>query len=78
LWAALLKAAGQLDVQLFVSTHSLDSLNALNSVLDKECASFRDDVNIYTLRRRGDGEIAALEYDYEMFSYLLSREVEIR
>jgi len=78
LWTALLKSASQLDVQLFISTHSLDSLNALNSVLDETCKDMREDVNIYTLRRGGEGDIVVLGYDYEKFSYLLSREVEIR
>lgn len=78
LWTALLKAARQLDVQLFISTHSLDSLNALNVALDEECNEFQDEVNIYTLRRSEDGDIAVLSYDYEKFSYLLLREVEIR
>lgn len=78
LWVALLKAARQLDVQLFISTHSLDSLNALNDALDNSCKDFQDEVNIYTLRRNTIGEITTLDYGYEKFSYLLSREVEIR
>lgn len=78
LWKALLRAANQLDVQLFISTHSLDSLNALNDVLNDECKDFQDEVNIYTLRRCNKGDIAVLNYDYEKFSYLLPRGVEIR
>ncbi|WP_294630304.1 ATP-binding protein [uncultured Bacteroides sp.] len=78
LWLALLKSARQLDVQLFISTHSIDSLNALNKVLTQQCAESRQDVCIFTLRRSEDGEIKNYRYDYEKFSYVLAREVEIR
>lgn len=78
LWTALLKSAKLLDVQVFVSTHSLDSLNALDMVLSHSCPESQQDVNIFTLRRGEDGEIANYRYDYEKFSYVLAREVEIR
>ena len=58
LWTALLKSAKQLDVQVFVSTHSLDSLNALDEVLSHSCLESQQDVKIFTLRRGEEGEIA--------------------
>lgn len=78
LWTALLKSAKQLDVQVFVSTHSLDSLNALDKVLSHSCPESQQDVKIFTLRRGEDGEIVNYRYDYDKFSYVLAREVEIR
>jgi len=78
LWKALLKTARQLNTQLFISTHSIDSLNALNDTLNDGFRDSQEEVNIYTLRRGDEGDIAVLDYDYEKFSYLLSREVEIR
>lgn len=45
LWRALLKASESLDIQLFVSTHSLDSLNAFNSTIAGDNFSgMRDDI----------------------------------
>lgn len=78
LWSALLKVANMLDVQLFVSTHSIDSLNALNDTLENECGINKDDVSIYTLRHKDDDNIVVLDYNYDSFNYLLSRKVEIR
>ncbi len=78
LWSALLKSAKQLDVQLFVSTHSVDSLKALNKVLSHGCIENQQDIAVFTLRRGEDGEIDNYRYDYEKFNYVLGREVEIR
>lgn len=78
LWSALLTVARQLDVQLFASTHSIDSLNALSDVLEKDCVDNRQDVEIYTLRRKDDDDITPFPYNFEKFNYLLGQEVEIR
>lgn len=79
LWSALLKASRTLDVQLFVSTHSLDSLNALNRELSgDDLADMRGNVGLLTLRRAADGTVSANRYDYEKFNYVLGMEVEIR
>lgn len=79
LWSALLTAAKVLDVQLFVSTHSLDSLNALNRVLmEDECVDMQKEVELMTLRREDDDTITSYRYDYEKFNYVLNMEVEIR
>lgn len=79
LWQALLKAAQSLDVQLFVSTHSLDSLNALSRTLAADSFSdMRNEVELLTLRRENDDTIISYRYDYDKFSYVLDMEVEIR
>lgn len=79
LWRALLAAAKVLDVQLFVSTHSLDSLNALNRVLmEDEYIDMQENVELLTLRRDDDDTITSYRYDYEKFNYVLNTEVEIR
>lgn len=78
LWSAILQAADILDVQVFASTHSIDSLNSLNGLLTKGMSTAREDVSIHTLRRNGEGVITAFYYEYDKFSHLLANEVEIR
>ncbi|MCD8287803.1 MAG: AAA family ATPase [Porphyromonadaceae bacterium] len=78
LWSALLKAADELDVQVFASTHSKDSLLALKSVLTDELREQREDVKMFTLRKFKDDEVKAYAYDYEMFNHVLGQDIEIR
>lgn len=78
LWTAILHAADTLGVQVFASTHSVDSLKSLNILLNKSASAYRDNVGIHTLRRNDTGNITAFFYDYDKFNYLLENEVEIR
>lgn len=78
LWKAIMRTAALLDVQLFMSTHSVDSLNALNDIVTEEMKDLRDDVKIFTLRKDGSGSITCYPFAYEKFNYLLDREEEIR
>lgn len=78
LWKAVLFMATKFDIQVFVSTHSLDSLNALNALLEEDEQSTQEDVSILTLRKYNGDNITAYRYQYEDFNYLLNREEEIR
>lgn len=78
LWRLILTSAVRFDVQVVLSTHSLDSLNALNSLLENEMAVSRDGVRIYTLRKDGDDDVTCYPYAYDKFNYLLGMEEEIR
>ncbi len=78
LWRALLKAAEELDVQLFASTHSMDSLLALKQVLSEELPEMQELVRIYTLRKDENDDVATYLYDYEVFNHVLNQEVDIR
>lgn len=79
LWRALFKSARIMGVQLFISTHSLDSLRALDSVLSEtDFLEMQSDVELFTLRRGEDDVVVGYRYDYEKFSYVLGQEVEIR
>lgn len=78
LWKAVLTMATTFDIQVFVSTHSIDSLNALSELLDKEEVVLQNDVNVITLRKYEEDNITAYNYLFEDFNYLLKREEEIR
>lgn len=78
LWISVLFMARKYDIQVFLSTHSVDSLNALSSVLADETSESKSDVKIFTLRKNKNDEIKAYNYGFDKFSYLLGREEEIR
>lgn len=78
LWKLIVNTASRLNVQVFASTHSIDSLHALNSLLADDMPDFRKDVRIYTLRKNNEDDVTCYPYGYEKFSYLLDMEEEIR
>lgn len=66
------------DIQVFLSTHGVDSLNALNTLLEGEMPECQSDVKIFTLRKNMQDELKSYDYQFEKFNYLLDREEEIR
>lgn len=78
LWKSIITMSAQLDVQVFASTHSLDSLKALNDLLSTDLSSNQKDVKIITLRKDNEDNVKCYPYAYEKFNYLLDMEEEIR
>ena len=78
LWRTIISMAKAYNVQLFITTHNIDSIKALSSVLGSEEADFRDDSNIYTLRKKSDGEVLAIRSTYEQLDYMVNQEMELR
>lgn len=78
LWKAVLLMAEKFDIQVFASTHSLDSLNALNALLEEGDQKEQEEVNILTLRKYDEDDVITYCYHYEDFNYLLNREEELR
>lgn len=78
LWKMIIATAAKLDVQVFVSTHSVDSLHALNQLITDDMPDYRKDVKIYTLRKDDKDDVTCYPYEYEKFNYLLDMEEEIR
>lgn len=77
LWKMLLETAKQFNVQLYATTHNMDSLQGLEQVLSDN-KGFQSDVSVYKLIHRGDDSMRILCYDCESFSTLLQNENEIR
>ena len=78
LWRTIISMAKAYNVQLFITTHNIDSIKALSRVLGSEDADFRDDSNIYTLRKKSDGEVLAVRSTYEQLDYMVNQEMELR
>lgn len=79
LWKVILKVAKKNNVQLFASTHNIDSLKGLCKILsEKDYESYRDIVATFKLIKGKNGIVRSLNYDYTSFRYSLNQELEIR
>lgn len=79
LWKAIIKTADLLNVQVFATTHNIESLQSLNKVLyDSDCIELRNGIMCYSLRHLETDELKAYEYPYEKFQYVIDQEIEIR
>lgn len=78
LWKAILKTSELLDVQVFATTHNIESLRSLNKVLNNDCIEYRDEIMCYSLRHMDDDELNAYKYPYDKFNYVINQEIEIR
>lgn len=77
LWEIVLKLSRKYNVQVFASTHNIDSLQGLCSFLANE-TSEQNQISLYKLLRKDIECNSALQYDYEEFRFMLERENEIR
>ena len=79
LWRAIIQTAKELNVQVFATTHNIDTLQAANTVLQEESyVDMQPEWRTYTLRKFPEGELKAYKHSYEQFSYLLNEDREIR
>jgi len=79
LWKAIIRLANQYNVQIFVTTHNLETLKYLKEVLEtNEMTNFQKDVRSYTLRKLKDATLKAYKYDFEQFGYCVEQGIEIR
>ncbi len=78
LWRMLLTTAKKFNVQVFVTTHNIDSIKGLSKVLGGDQARFQESVSCYKLIHRDDDTMRTLYYPYKSFSTLIENENEIR
>lgn len=79
LWKVILSMAKSLHVQVFTTTHNVDSLKGLQQVLsESDWADYRQEMAVYTLRRLPEDKMKVYQYLYEAFDYAIKQEIEIR
>jgi AAA15 family ATPase/GTPase len=79
LWRAIIQTAKELNVQVFATTHNIDTLQAVNAVLQEDAyKEMQPQWRAFTLRKFSEGELTAYKHTYEQFSYLLNEDREIR
>lgn len=77
LWEAIINAAQASNVQLFVSTHNLDSIKGLNKVLASH-SEFSDLMSSYKLTKTKEDNIIATRYDAAHLDFMIEQEIEMR
>ena len=78
LWDSLIRLSQKLNVQLFITTHNIETLRALKSALEKDSnQGFQTQVKAYTLRDIG-GEHKSYKYDFESFEHAINQRIELR
>lgn len=79
LWKVILAVAINNNVQLFASTHNIDSLKGLNAVMSEADSEFyKDKVCSFKLIKDKNGVVTSLAYDFPSFQYSINQELEMR
>lgn len=78
LWEALFAASKVLNVQLFVSTHNIDSLRALSRFLIAQDDEMKNQLSAYKLVHTDGDELKGLRYDADTLHYMINQEIEVR
>ncbi len=79
LWNAVFKASQKFDVQLFATTHNIETLKYLQkAVADSNNVEFENSVRSYTLRKLENDIVKSYKYDYEKFQFSIEQGIEMR
>ena len=77
LWDIIFKYAKEWNIQVFVTTHSQDTLRSFYYVAEKT-PQYKEMANYFTLSRKGDGDVKAINYDLEDIETSILANLEIR
>lgn len=79
LWRAIFIAAKEFDVQIFVTTHNIDSLQAAAKVMDEEdFITLKDELSVYSLIKSNEGKLTAIRSNFEQFEHVITYNLELR
>ncbi|GHT34307.1 ATP/GTP phosphatase [Bacteroidia bacterium] len=79
LWKSLLVYTHQNDVQLFISTHNIETLACLKSVLEeKDFENMQDLAKVFTVAKTSKAGYQTYRYSFEGFKNAIEHETEIR
>jgi len=78
LWKAILDGATRKNVQIFITTHNIESLRALNHYLENNGMTYQDDLRIYSIKQYEGEDIRAVNTTYPQFNHLINEELELR
>lgn len=79
LWKVVLTVATSNNVQVFASTHNIDSLKGLCTILNEtKYVNFREIISAFKLIKNQEGVVTGLNYDYPSFQYCINQELEMR
>lgn len=79
LWKLILKLSAKYNVQVFLTTHSIEVLKYLNQVLEvNDFADNKDKIMIYTIQNLFEKGHKAYKYDMESLKFSFENNIEIR
>jgi AAA15 family ATPase/GTPase len=79
LWKALLSFAHNNKVQFFISTHSIETLECLTSLLDEDTyEGMRDYTKVIALTKTKEAKFKAYNYSYEEFKTAINNHSDLR
>jgi hypothetical protein len=69
----------QNDVQLFITTHNIETLECLKSVLeDSQYENMQDCSKVFAISKTAQSEYKAYKYPYEEFKTAIDNDIELR
>jgi AAA15 family ATPase/GTPase len=77
LWEIIFKYAKEWNIQVFVTTHSKDTLRSFYYVAAKT-PQYQEMANYFTLNRKSNGDVRAVNYDLEDIETSILANLEIR
>lgn len=77
LWMTIISAAKKNNVQVFATTHDLDSIKGLRDAA-MNGAVVDDSIVCFKLQRTADSELKSYQYSLRSVDYSLNQEIEIR
>lgn len=77
LWRVILKMAKKLQIQLFATTHSMDSIRAMVALREKE-EGVEEYMSCYYLQEAASGEVVSYRYSADKLEFLLNNGEDIR
>lgn len=77
LWEAILYAVRVSNVQLFVTTHNLDSIKGLNKIISSN-VDYYDLMSSYKLTKTSEDNIISIRYDAKHLDFMIEQEIEMR
>ncbi len=79
LWESIINIANSFSVQLFITSHNIETLKFLKEVLESDkYESFQDDVGVYTVSHTKKAGIKTYRYSFEGFKDAIESNIEIR
>ena len=79
LWKSIITISNEFNVQLFITTHNLETLKCLNELLSyKEYKDTQEKLNVFTIAHTKKSGIKTYKYSYKGLKDAIETETEIR
>jgi AAA15 family ATPase/GTPase len=79
LWESLLSFSNLNNAQLFITTHNIETLACLKSVLEeKDFENMRDFSKVFAVSKTEKSEFKAYQYQFEEFKTAIENDIELR